>query len=339
MPDWLELLRLAVANQASDVFLSAGCSPKMRVRGELQQLGASAVLTDAYLANVLDCMLSAQQRQHLQAALEVDLAFQHEQIGRFRVHIFQHRRGVGLVLRVIALKPPRLDQLAGRDPLALTMLNAVADHTSGLVLFVGSTGSGKSSTQAAVVDALNRDGRRHIVCIEDPIEYVHPNTTGLIHQRQVGGHVSCFAQALRAALREAPDVIALGELRDATTIQLALEAAETGHLVLATCHASSAVHSVTRLLEGVPPGQRVLARSVLAASLVMVVYQQLTPAGTGSRVAAFELLNVTSAVRNLIREDKPAQLHSVMQTGRQQGMQTITQALQRLHSAGVIAAQ
>ena len=311
----------------------------MRVRGELQQLAKSEVLTDAYLADVLDCMLSEQQRQQLQAALDIDLAFQHEQIGRFRVHVFQHRLGVGLVLRVVPLKPPRLEQLAGQDPLALTMLNALAHHTVGLALFVGSTGSGKSSTQAAVVDALNRDGRRHIVCIEDPIEYVHHNTTGLIHQRQVGTHVSGFEQALRAALREAPDVIALGELRDATTIQLALEAAETGHLVLATCHASSAVHSVTRLLEGVPPGQRALARSVLAASLVMVVYQQLMPTGSGSRVAAFELLKATSAVRNLIREDKPAQLYSAMQTGNQQGMQTIMQALERLHSAGVIAAQ
>jgi twitching motility protein PilT len=186
---------------------------------------------------------------------------------------------------------------------------------------------------------LNRNGERHIICVEDPIEFVHTSAEGLIHQRQVGLHVDSFDQALRAALRENPDVIVLGELRDATTIQLALEAAETGHLVLATCHAPSAVHSVTRVLEGIPHGQRAQARSVLAASLLVVVYQQLLPGLVDRRVAACELLIATPAVRNLIREDKPTQLHSTMQTGKEHGMRTIKQSIQALVNAGAVAEQ
>ena len=242
------------------------------------------------------------------------------------------------MFRVIPLEPPRLSELLGESQLALSALRSLADHPKGLALFVGSTGSGKSSTQAAVVDLLNSQGRRHIICVEDPIEFVHASAEGLVHQRQVGTHVDSFADALRAALRENPDVIVIGELRDSPTIQLALTAAETGHLVLGTCHASSAVHCLTRLLEGLPDAHRSQARSALAASLVSVVYQQLMPVSSGQRVAAFEVLKATPAVRNLIREDKPAQLHSVMQTGRQQGMQTIEQAVQELTYAAVLAA-
>ena len=337
MPNWIELLRSAVNQGASDIFLSAGSPPTMRVNGELRRLDGQGALPASHVRDMLVNLLQRKPHEAERGILDLDLAYQHEQVGRFRVNIFQHLRGLGAVFRVIPLEPPRLSELLGESQLALSALRSLADHPKGLALFVGSTGSGKSSTQAAVVDLLNSQGRRHIICVEDPIEFVHASAEGLVHQRQVGTHVDSFADALRAALRENPDVIVIGELRDSPTIQLALTAAETGHLVLGTCHASSAVHCLTRLLEGLPDAHRSQARSALAASLVSVVYQQLMPGSSGQRVAAFEILKATPAVRNLIREDKPAQLHSVMQTGRQQGMQTIEQAVEELTCAGIPA--
>ncbi|NCF32067.1 MAG: PilT/PilU family type 4a pilus ATPase [Proteobacteria bacterium] len=339
MLDWRILLNAAVTQGASDLFLSSGNPPTMRLHGKLQRLIGPDVLSADQVNDTLDCLLSTDQRNDFNDSLDLDVALEHEQIGRFRVNVYQHHLGPGIVFRVIPLEPPKLDQLIGHDPLALSILGSLVGQSAGLALFVGSTGSGKSSTQAAVVDMLNRNGERHIICVEDPIEFVHTSAEGLIHQRQVGLHVDSFDQALRAALRENPDVIVLGELRDATTIQLALEAAETGHLVLATCHAPSAVHSVTRVLEGIPQGQRAQARSVLAASLLVVVYQQLLPGLVDRRVAACELLIATPAVRNLIREDKPTQLHSTMQTGREHGMRTIKQSIQELVNAGAVAEQ
>ena len=338
MPNWTELLRTGVSRGASDIFLSAGSAPTVRVNGALERLDGQDELPASQARDMLVSLLQREPHEVVNGIQDLDLAYQHHEIGRFRVNIFQHLRGFGAVFRVIPSVPPRLSELVGEGQLALSTLPSLAEHSHGLVLFVGSTGSGKSSTQAAVVDLLNRQGRRHIICVEDPIEFVHASTEGLVHQRQVGTHVASFADALRAALRENPDVIVIGELRDASSIQLALTAAETGHLVLGTCHASSAIHCVTRLLEGLPEAHRSQARGVLAASLVSVVYQRLILGSANRRIAAFEILKATPAVRHLIRESKPAQLHSVMQTGRQQGMQTMEQALQELTDIGVLAA-
>ncbi len=247
MPNWKELLRSAVNQGASDIFLLAGSPPTMRVNGELRRLDGQDALLASHVRDMLVNLLQREPHEAACGILDLDLAYQREQVGRFRVNIFQHLRGLGAVFRVVPLEPPRLSELAGESQLALSALRSLADHPKGLALFVGSTGSGKSSTQAAVVDLLNRQGRRHIICVEDPIEFVHASAEGLVHQRQVGTHVDSFADALRAALRENPDVFVIGELRDSQTIQLALTAAETGHLVLGTCHASTAVHCCSLL--------------------------------------------------------------------------------------------
>lgn len=295
----------------------------MRMQGALRALAEEPVLSFEDVSVALDGMMSEQQRRYFSESADLDFAFQSTKLGRFRVNAFQHHRGPGVVLRVLAHAPPSIEQLAVADPMAKSVLINWADQLSGLVLFSGRAGSGKSSTQAAVVERINTEGRRHVIMVEDPIEFVHQSSGGLVHQREVGRHVRSFDCALRAAL----------------SVQLALEAAETGHLVLATCHASDAANSIARVLQMIAGPQRALARGALAQSLIGVTFQCLLPTPNDHRVAAFELLQATPAVRNLILEDKPAHIRSAMRTGRDGGMRTLKQAVEHLVDAGIVPAQ
>ena len=317
------LLALAVERQASDLHLSAGLAPLLRLHGELVATDAPPLAAEA-LHDGVAALLPEPQRTAWAQGRDVDAACELPDLGRFRLNAFVHRRGPGAVLRRIAARIPTLAEL-GAPPL----LAELALKPRGLVLVTGATGSGKSSTLAAMLAHLNATRASHVLTIEDPIEFIHPPGRCLVHQREVGVHVPSFDAALRAALREDPDVILLGELRDLDTIRLALTAAETGHLVLATLHTASAAKTVDRLVDVFPAGDKELIRAMLAESLLAVVSQALVRAPHG-RVAAHEVLVATPAVRHLIRENKVAQLYSVMQTGAAQGMQTLDQALAQL---------
>lgn len=324
-----ELLALARERQASDLHLSAGQPPLLRVHGDLVALPGEP-LASAQVQALVETVLNEAQRQTWAQALDLDAGCELTGLGRFRLNAFHHHRGVAAALRLIAQRIPTLAELQAPALLADWVM-----RPRGLVLVTGATGSGKSSTLAAMLSHLNTQAARHVITIEDPIEFVHGPGRCLIHQREPGAHTADFNQALRAALREDPDVILIGELRDLQTIRLALTAAETGHLVLATLHTASAAKTVDRLVDVFPAGDKEWVRAMLAESLVGVVSQALVR-GQPGRVAAHELLVATPAVRHLIRENKVAQLYSVMQTGAAQGMQTMDQALAQRVRQGLV---
>ncbi len=325
------LMRAAQALRASDIHLSAGMPPMARVDGALQPLEA-AVLGNAPIRAMIDSVLPESQRRQFAEGAACDFAFSVEGLGRYRANAYRQQRGVGMALRPIPETVPTLEAI--HAPQILTSLTA---HDHGLVLIVGPTGSGKTTTLAAMVDHVNHTAAKHVLTIEDPVEFVYTPDRGLITQREVGRDTPSFADALKAALREDPDVILLGEMRDLETIRLALTAAETGHLVLATLHTATAAQAVERIIDVFPGSERDLARTLLADVLRAVVAQELLPRKEGQgRVAAHEVLIGTPAVRNLIREQKGAQLVSAMQTGQQQGMQTMAQSLERLAKANQI---
>lgn len=327
------LLRNAHQLQASDVHLSAGMPPMVRVCGELQSIEPSA-LGNAPIRAMIDSVLPESQRRQFSEGAACDFAFSIDGLGRYRANAYRQQRGVALALRPIPDAVPSLEAIRAPD-----ILKSLAAHDHGLVLVVGPTGSGKSTTLAAMVDYVNRTAAKHVLTIEDPVEFIYAPQRSLITQREVGRDTPSFADALKSALREDPDVILLGEMRDLETIRLALTAAETGHLVLATLHTATAAQAVERVVDVFPGSERDLARTLLADVLRAVVAQELLPRKDGQgRVAAHEVLVGTPAVRNLIREQKSAQLVSAMQTGQQQGMQTMTQSLEQLARAGVINA-
>mgnify|MGYP003610259155 CR=1 FL=1 len=325
------LLRAAQELAASDIHLSAGMPPLARVCGALQAL-EPASLGNAPIRAMIDSVLPESQRRQFSEGAACDFAFSVEGLGRYRANAYRQQRGVGLALRPIPETVPTLDAI--QAPLILKQL-AEQDH--GLVLVVGPTGSGKSTTLAAMVQEVNRTAAKHVLTIEDPVEFVYSPDRCLVTQREVGRDTPSFADALKAALREDPDVILLGEMRDLETIRLALTAAETGHLVLATLHTATAAQAVERVVDVFPGSERDLARTLLADVLRAVVAQELLPRKDGQgRVAAHEVLIGTPAVRNLVREQKGAQLLSAMQTGQQFGMQTMAQSLEQLVRAGLI---
>lgn len=328
--DVTDLLARAVAAGASDLHLAAGEPPLLRVDGELQRLELP-VLGSAALERGFAGLLDAGQRQQWASRDELDLALTLEGLGRFRLNLFRQRNGPGASVRLLAAQVPGIEAL-GLDE----VFQGVAQCRDGLVLVGGATGSGKSSTLAALLGRLNRDHALHIVTLEDPIEFIHPGQRSLVNQREVGVHSRDFAQGLRSALRQDPDVIMLGELRDLESIRLALRAAETGHLVLATVHARSAVSCIERLVEAFAAEEKALVRAMLAESLRMVVAQALLKRRGGGRVAAREVLVATPALRHLIREGRMAQVASLMQTGAGQGMQTMEAAQQSLRVQGLI---
>lgn len=332
--DIATLLAFAVRNQASDLHLCAGLAPLLRVHGAIRRINLQPLEASQLQQALHALMPSALHRRHA-AGADCDFSFALPTLGRFRVHAFHQQRGPAAAIRCLGQQPPALTELAA-PPLCAEL----ALRPRGLVLVSGPTGAGKSSTLAAMVRHINEMRPVHILTIEDPIEFIHEPRRALVTQREIGTHVADFAQALRAALREDPDVLLVGELRDADTIGLALTAAETGHLVLGTLHAASAAKTVDRIIDVFPAGEKEAARALLAEALEGVIAQTLLPSVDGlGRVAAHELLVATPAVRNLIREGRNAQLLSVMQAGGAQAMQTLEASLAALVRQGRISEQ
>jgi twitching motility protein PilT len=324
------LLRFMVAQKASDLHLSAGEPPMMRVHGDIFRVEAPPMSAEETHRLIFEVMNDAQRRT-FQDKLEVDFAFALDDELRFRVNVFVQNRGEGAVFRAIPFKIPRFEDLG-----LPVIMRHLCDEDKGLVLVTGPTGSGKSTTLASMVDYINETMAGHILTLEDPIEFVHKSKRSLVNQREIGSQSHSFSAALRSALREDPDVILVGELRDLETISLALTAAETGHLVFGTVHTSSAAKTVDRLVDVFPPVQQAQVRTMLSESLLGVATQMLLKKTGGGRIAALEILVGTPAVRNLIREGKTHQIPSAMQVGARAGMQTMEAAVVDLISKGLV---
>jgi twitching motility protein PilT len=325
------ILAKAMQLHASDVHIHTGVQIQMRIGGRLLKAN-SPPLDPAQSESMILQILTPEDRAVFTAHNDLDFAYAIPGVGRFRGNVYRQRRGVDAVFRPIPLEPPTLDQLGLPSSLA-----RLTTYHQGLVLVTGPAGCGKSSTLAALINLINEDRPDHIICVEDPIEFVHRSKTCVVNQRQVHKHTGSFAAALRAALREDPDVIAIGELRDLETISLAITAAETGHLVLGTLHTNDAARTINRILDAYPPDQQSQIRSMISESLRAIVSQRLIPTVDGSRrVPALEILLVNLAVSNLIREERVFQLRSVMQTGRNLGMCLLDDSLLGLVRGGII---
>jgi twitching motility protein PilT len=316
--DISELLIFMVENKGSDLHISSGEPPTVRIHGEMRKIEVPAMDKDE-VHNMIYEILNDQQRKVFEEFLELDFSFALGDIARFRVNVFKQNRGDAAVFRTIPTKIPTFEEL--------NLPKVFADISrleKGLVLVTGPTGSGKSTTLAAMVDLINKEEKGHILTVEDPIEFVHPSKNCLVNQRELGPHTKSFANALRSALREDPDVILVGEMRDLETISLALTAAETGHLVFGTLHTSGAPKTVDRVIDVFPAAQQAQVRSMFSESVQAIITQALFKRKDGKgRVAAFEILVANPAVRNLIRENKIAQIPSIMQTSKALGMQTM----------------
>ena len=326
-----ELLRLMVSSSASDLHLSAGSCPVLRVHGEVQFLKDRGVLDSDIVKNLVYSILDDDVRETFEEHRDADCAYEIPGLSRFRVNVFEDRKGIGTVIRTIPVEILTAEQL-GLPPAVLELCFL----TKGLVLVTGPTGSGKSTTLAAMVDHINKNRADHIITIEDPIEFVHQNQKCLINQRQVGNHTGSFKAALRAALREDPDIVLVGELRDLETIAIAIETAETGHLVFGTLHTSTAMATVDRIIDQFPTDQQEQIRTMIAASLKGVIAQVLCKKKEGGRAAALEILLGTSALASLIRDGKTFQIPSIMQTSKAQGMVTMNEALMKLVKTGKV---
>lgn len=329
--DLKALLNYSLDSGASDLHLSVGSTPMVRINGVMKPLNMDK-LTQDQMESILPQVLSDSQQLIFSERKEIDFSTKLDGKGRFRVNFFNQINGLAGVFRTIPEVVSDFEVL-GIPPI----LRNLAELDRGLVLLTGPTGSGKSTTLAAMIDHINTTMAKHIITIEDPVEYFHYSNNCLINQRELGASTNSFANALRSALREDPDVILVGEMRDLETISLALTAAETGHLVLSTLHTSSAVKAVDRIIDIFPPGQKSQIRSMLSESLEAVIAQKLLPTKDGNgRIPACEVLVATTAIRNLIREDRIYQIPSVMQSGGVEGMQSLDQDLQRLVSQGKI---
>ncbi|NVK30030.1 MAG: type IV pilus twitching motility protein PilT [Gammaproteobacteria bacterium] len=322
--DISQLLHFARQKNASDIHLSAGMPPMIRVDGEMLRINVPQMNNDQVTAMVYELM-NDEHRREFEHTNELDFSFELPQVSRFRVNVLQQSRGIGAVLRFIPVDVLTLEQLN-----APRIFEKIASYPRGLVLVTGPTGSGKSTTLAAMVDYVNSSVAGHILTVEDPIEFVHQSKKCLITQREVHRHTGSFSNALRAALREDPDIILVGEMRDPETIGLALTAAETGHLVFGTLHTNSAAKSIDRIIDVFPASEKEMVRSMLSESLRAVISQTLIRKEGGGRVAAHEIMIGTNSIKNLIREDKVPQMYSAIQTGAQVGMQTMDQALRDL---------
>lgn len=328
--DITELLAFSVQHKASDLHLSSGVSPMIRVDGDVRRINIPALAGKDVNSLVYDIM-NDNQRKDYEQNLEVDFSFEVPNLARFRVNAFNSNRGPAAVFRTIPSEVLTLDDLGAPD-----IFKTISDTPRGLVLVTGPTGSGKSTTLAAMVDYINQNKHHHILTIEDPIEFVHDNKLSLINQREVHRDTHSFSNALRSALREDPDVILVGELRDLETIRLAMTAAETGHLVFGTLHTTSAPKTIDRIIDVFPGEEKAMVRSMLSESLRAVISQTLLKKIGGGRVAAHEIMIAVPAIRNLIREDKIAQMYSSIQTGASVGMQTMDQCLTNLVNHGIV---
>ena len=331
--DISDLLAFSVKNKASDLHLSAGLPPMIRVHGDVRKINLPS-MEHAEVHRMLYDIMNDSQRKVYEENLECDFSFEIPDLARFRVNAFNQQRGAGAVFRTIPSKVLTLEELN-----APKVFKDLADTPRGIVLVTGPTGSGKSTTLAAMIDYINDTQMSHILTVEDPIEFVHTSKKSLINQREVGPHTQSFDNALRSALREDPDVILVGEMRDLETIRLALTAAETGHLVFGTLHTSSAAKTIDRVVDVFPAAEKEMVRSMLSESLRAVISQTLCKTrDEQGRVAAHEIMIGTPAIRNLIRENKVAQMYSAIQTGQSVGMQTLDQNLQDLVRRNIISA-
>lgn len=327
-----ELLEHTVSHKASDLHLSTGVKPRIRVDNELKVIESADALKEEDIKAMLIDILPDQYKADLDTKFSIDFSFERYNLNaRFRANIFQQERGISVAIRYISLTPPTLSELNFAK-----VFYDLCEMQHGLIVVTGPTGSGKSTTLAAMIDYINRTRSSHILTIEDPIEYLHECKKSLVQQREVKKHTGGFDGALRAALREDPDYILVGEMRDLETIRLALTAAETGHLVLATLHTNSAADSIDRMVDVFPTFEKSLIRSMLANSLQAVVSQRLLKKIGGGRVAAEEIMICTTAIRSLIRENKTHQLYSAIQTGSSKGMKTLDRSVQELIQQGLI---
>lgn len=327
-----DLLAFGVKNKASDLHLSSGISPMIRVHGDMRRINLPEMSAEE-VGNMVTSVMNDHQRKIYQQNLEVDFSFELPNVARFRVNAFNIGRGPAAVFRTIPSTVLSLEELK-----APSIFQKIAESPRGMVLVTGPTGSGKSTTLAAMINYINETQPAHILTIEDPIEFVHQSKKSLINQRELHQHTLSFANALSSALREDPDVILVGEMRDPETIGLALTAAETGHLVFGTLHTTGAAKTVDRIVDVFPAGEKEMVRSMLSESLTAVISQNLLKTHDGNgRVASHEILIANPAVRNLIRENKITQINSVLQTGQASGMQTMDQSLQSLVRQGLIA--
>lgn len=329
--DITELLAFAVKNQSSDLHISTGLPPMIRVDGELRKINLPELDIKTVHSLLYDIMTDNQRKMY-EENWEADFSFEVPNLSRFRVNVFTQERGPAGVFRAIPSKVATIEQLG-----LPSVCESILDRRNGLVLVTGPTGSGKSTTLAAMIDKINNTRYEHIITIEDPIEFVHTSEKCLVNQREVHQHTKSFSAALRSALREDPDIILVGEMRDPETIQLALTAAETGHLVFGTLHTTSAAKTINRIIDVFPAGEKEMVRSMLSESLQAVISQSLIKKIGGGRVAACEIMTCTAAIRNLIREDKVAQMYSAIQTGHEQGMQTLDMHLKELVAQNIIS--
>jgi len=329
--DIAQLLAFGVKQGASDLHLSAGLPPMIRVDGDIRRINVPE-MDHKQVHDMIYDIMSDRQRKEYEEFWETDFSFEIPGLARFRVNAFNHNRGAGGVFRTIPSKILNLDELG-----APKIFREISDYPRGIVLVTGPTGSGKSTTLAAMVDYKNDNEYGHILTVEDPIEFVHESKKCLVNQREVHRDTLGFNEALRSALREDPDTILVGEMRDLETIRLALSAAETGHLVFGTLHTSSAAKTIDRIVDVFPGGEKAMVRSMLSESLKAVISQTLLKKIGGGRIAAHEIMIGTPAIRNLIREDKIAQMYSAIQTGQNVGMVTLDQNLKGLLAQGTVS--
>lgn len=329
--DILQLLRFAIQNNASDLHLSPLNAPIIRVHGDLKRIKADPLQSED-IRTMLYSVMTEDQRADFEREMELDFAVAYGEKARFRVNAFTTRTGTAAVFRSIPSLVPTMEELE-----LPPVMRRFADLEKGLVLVTGPTGSGKSTTLASLINHINENEGRHIITVEDPVEFFHTSKKSLVNHRELGADTKSFARALKSVLREDPDVILVGEMRDYETIALALTAAETGHLVFGTLHSNSAAKTIDRIIDAFPTGDKEMIRAMLASSLQGVVAQTLLKkTGGGGRIGAFEILVGTNAVRNLIRENQVAQLYSMIQTGSRYGMLTMEDAINALLEQGVV---
>lgn len=327
-----KIFRTALQYQASDIYIAAGIKPMLRINGDIIKIEEHAELTKKMAEEYLLEIMNSEQKKRFEQTLDIDFSLEIETIARFRVNMFVQRKGISAVFRLIPENVHTMDELG-----LPAQLKKATTFQNGLVIVTGPTGSGKTTTMAAMINEINRNQKKHIITIEDPIEYVHKNNQSIIQQREVGVHTHSFQKALRGSLRESPDVILLGEMRDLETIQQAITAAETGHLVFATLHTRGCADSVNRIIDAFPSDQQNQIRAQLSESLKAVFWQTLIKTkDEKSRVGTFEVMFTNNAIANMIRKGTTHQINSVIETSTKEGMQTMKKALTDLFEAGII---